>query len=66
MRALQIFNFVGVIALALLCVFQWLVNRELNLHTRFLEKSGIEKEARIKEHDINERNDLDPRFILGR
>lgn len=49
MRALHYFNCVGVIALAFLCVFQWRINRDLNLRTNQLEKDRIAQSARIEE-----------------
>jgi chromosome segregation ATPase len=51
MRALHIFNLIGVLALAALCVFQWRINRDLNLRTNGLEKTRLEQTARIEEQD---------------
>jgi chromosome segregation ATPase len=48
-RALQYFNLFGVIVLAALCVFQWRMNRQLNLDVNGLEKTRIEQAARIEE-----------------
>ena len=49
MRALHYFNFLGVLALAVLCVIQWRINRDLNLRTNLLEKDRISQNARIDE-----------------
>lgn len=51
MRALHYFNFVGVLALAVLCVAQWRINRDLNLRTNLLEKDRITQNARIDEQN---------------
>jgi len=51
MRALHYFNFLGVLALALLCVVQWRINRDLNLRTNFLEKDRISQNTRIDEQN---------------
>ena len=49
MRALHFFNLFGVLALAALCVFQWQINRDLNLRTNALEKTRLEQTARIED-----------------
>jgi uncharacterized coiled-coil DUF342 family protein len=49
MRALHYFNLLGVVALAVLCAFQWRINRELNLHTNRLEKDRIDQRLHIEE-----------------
>jgi chromosome segregation ATPase len=48
-RVLQWVNFVGVLALACLCVVQWKVNRRLNLETADLERVRIVQDAKISE-----------------
>jgi chromosome segregation ATPase len=48
-RRLQYLNLFGVLALAGLCVFQWRMNRQLNLETNRLEKTRIEQTAQIEE-----------------
>ena len=51
MRTLHYFNFIGVFALAVLCVLQWRINRDLNLRTNLLEKDRITQNARIDEQN---------------
>jgi len=51
MRALHYFNFCGVLALAVLCVVQWRINRDLNLRTNLLEKDRIAQNGRIDEQN---------------
>ena len=46
-RSLPIINLVGTIAIAGLCVFQWQVNRKLNLQINTLEKNRIAQSAEI-------------------
>jgi chromosome segregation ATPase len=48
-RRLQYFNLIGVLALAALCVFQWRMNRRLNLQINRLEKTGISQTAQFNE-----------------
>jgi len=52
-RRLAALNLVGVLALAVLCVFQWRMNRTLNLDINTLEKSGQVQAARISEQEKN-------------
>ena len=51
MRALHFFNSVGVFALALLCGFQWHVNRNLNLRFNALDKLRLEQAGRLADQD---------------
>ena len=48
-RWLQYINLFGVLALAALCVFQWRMNRQLNLETNRLEKTRIEHTRQLEE-----------------
>lgn len=48
-RWLQYFNLLGVIALAALCVFQWRMNRQLNLQLYELQNERIERTAKMEE-----------------
>jgi len=48
-RWLQYLNLFGVLALAALCVFQWRMNRQLNLETNRLEKIRIEQTSQLDE-----------------
>lgn len=48
-RLLQWLNFLGVLALAGLCVAQWNTNRRLNLTTADLERTRITQNAKIAE-----------------
>jgi chromosome segregation ATPase len=50
-------NFVGVIALAILCSFQWQTNSRLNLETQSLEKTKLEQAATIDQQDRTIKND---------
>ena len=50
-RALHYFNLFGVAVLAVVCVMQWRINRELNLRTVQLEKEGLADRARIEDQD---------------
>ena len=46
-RRLQYLNLFGVFALAGLCVFQWRMNRQLNLDVNRLEKARLEQTAQF-------------------
>jgi chromosome segregation ATPase len=48
-RVMQWINFLGVLAVALLCVVQWSVNRRLNLETADLERKQIALNAKVDE-----------------
>lgn len=48
-RGLQYFNLIGVLALTALCVFQWRMNRRLNLEINQLQKTGISQTAQFDE-----------------
>lgn len=48
-RGLQLFNLVGVVALAILCVFQWQRDRALNLEVNRLEQVRIDNEGKLSE-----------------
>jgi chromosome segregation ATPase len=48
-RRLQYLNLFGVLALAGLCIFQWRMNRQLNLEVNQLEKSRIEQTVQFDE-----------------
>ncbi len=50
-RSLQLVNFVGVVALAVLCVFQWRGNRELNLEVNSLLKHRMEHVKTIENQE---------------
>jgi chromosome segregation ATPase len=50
-------NFVGVIALAILCSFQWQTNSRLNLEAQSLQKTTLEQAAKIDEQDRTIKND---------
>ena len=50
-RFLQYFNFIGIIALAVLCSAQWRTNRRLNLEIFDLEKTRLDQLAKIDEQD---------------
>lgn len=49
MRALHYFNFLGVLVLAAICVFQWQINRRLNLHANKLDKVRLEQISQIED-----------------
>lgn len=51
MRGLQYFNLLGVVAMAVLCVWQWRINRELNLQANRLDKDRQEQRARLDEQE---------------
>lgn len=53
MKWLHVFNCVGVAALSVLCVFQWKINRELNLRAEGLEKDRVKLTATQKELEGN-------------
>ena len=46
-RFLHWFNLAGVLALALLCVVQWRLNRQLNLELNAAEKARQQQAARL-------------------
>ncbi len=48
-RALHYINSLGVVALAILCIFQWRANRESNLEANRLEKLRIEHSTEIED-----------------
>lgn len=50
-RFLQYANLIGVAALAVLCVFQWSLNRRVNLEASALEKTRLELTAKVAEHE---------------
>ena len=50
-RILHIFNLLGVIVLAGVCIYQWRINREVNLEANRLEKLRIEHTAKIEEQE---------------
>ena len=50
-RALQVLNFLGVVALALLCGVQWRINRRLNLDVDRLERIRLEQVSQLTERD---------------
>lgn len=58
MRGLQYFNLAGVLALAVLCVVQWHINRALNLQINTLEKDRIAQRARLDEQDAQLKGQL--------
>jgi chromosome segregation ATPase len=50
-RFLQYFNFIGIVALAVLCAAQWRTNRRLNLEIFDLDKTRLDQLAKIAEED---------------
>lgn len=50
-RSLTWINLAGVLALAVLCTFQWRANRALNLDVNALQKTGQTQTARLAEQD---------------
>src|SRR5687767_12487479 len=50
-RSLQYLNFLGILALAVLCVVQWRMNRRVNLEASALEKTRLEQAARLEDQD---------------
>lgn len=50
-RCIQILNLIGVLVLASLCVFQWQINRNLNIETNHLEKIRQEQTSLLAERD---------------
>ena len=50
-------NFLGVVAVAILCGFQWQTNSRLNLEAQSLEKTKLEQAAKIDEQDRTIKND---------
>ncbi|HXG46955.1 MAG TPA: hypothetical protein VNO52_04975 [Methylomirabilota bacterium] len=50
-RFLQYANLAGVTALAVLCGFQWSLNRRLNLEANSLEKTRLNLIAKVTEHE---------------
>lgn len=50
-RSLTWINLAGVLALAVLCSFQWRANRALNLDVNTLQKTGQAQAARLAEQD---------------
>ena len=50
-RSLQFLNFAGILALTVLCCFQWRTNRQLNLRAIDLEKTRLVQSAKIVEQD---------------
>lgn len=51
-RRIQYANFLGIVALAALCVFQWQRDRKLNLEVNSLEKTRQEQQQKLSEQDI--------------
>jgi len=52
MKALHVFNFIGVLALAALCVLQWRDNRALNHEVIRLEEARIASEQTLREQRL--------------
>lgn len=52
-RRLQVFNLIGVIALALVCVLQWRRDRALNLELNHSEKTRLEQQGKLAEQEKN-------------
>jgi chromosome segregation ATPase len=50
-------NFAGVVALAVLCGFQWQTNSRLNLEAQSLQKTTLEQAAKIDEQTRTIKND---------
>lgn len=48
-RKLQLFNTIGVLALAVLCIVQWRANRTYNLEVNRLEQVRIDHEAQVED-----------------
>jgi uncharacterized coiled-coil DUF342 family protein len=50
-RFLHYFNFAGILALAILCAFQWQANRTANLEVIRLEKIGLQQASNLAEKE---------------
>jgi hypothetical protein len=50
-------NFAGVVALAVLCSFQWQTNSRVNLEAQSLQKTTLEQAAKIDEQTRTIKND---------
>lgn len=50
-------NFTGVVALAVLCGFQWQTNSRVNLEAQSLQKTTLEQAAKIDEQTRTIKND---------
>jgi septal ring factor EnvC (AmiA/AmiB activator) len=50
-RVLNVFNLLGVMALAVLCAIQWQTNRRLHLQATALEQARIEQLAQLADRD---------------
>ncbi len=50
-RAMQIFNFLGVCVLAVLCAAQWRINRQVNLRAVDLQRTVLNQTDRLSEQD---------------
>jgi uncharacterized coiled-coil DUF342 family protein len=50
-------NFAGVVALAVLCSFQWQTNSRINLEAQSLQKTTLEQAAKIDEQTRTIKND---------
>ena len=50
-------NFAGVVALAVLCGFQWQTNSRVNLEAQSLQKTTLEQAAKIDEQTRTIKND---------
>jgi chromosome segregation ATPase len=50
-RALHYTNLFGVLALSVVCILQWRINRDLNLQAGRLEKERINQQIRLEEQD---------------
>jgi len=50
-RSLQYANLIGVVALTVLCVFQWKANRRVNMEASALEKTRLELTSKVEEHE---------------
>jgi chromosome segregation ATPase len=55
-RSLQYFNLLGVVALGVLCVFQWQANRRANLDEIALEKTRQALTAKVEEQSNSLKN----------
>ncbi len=54
---MKYFNFVGVVAMAILCGFQWQIDTRLNLEAQALGKTRLQQAATIDQQDRTIKND---------
>jgi chromosome segregation ATPase len=54
---MKYFNFIGVVAMAILCGFQWQTNSQLNLEAQALDKTRLQQAATIDQQNRTIKND---------